>query len=66
MMDFRLFSGTKLRTNLDTIFLLYVQTMEFTEAQYLRERFIPLFLSAGASFDEPTIVGSAGEILTAH
>lgn len=47
-------------------FLLYVQTMEFTEAQYLRERFIPLFLSAGASLDEPTILGSAGEILTAH
>ena len=47
-------------------FLLNVQTMEFTEAQYLRERFIPLFLSAGASLDEPTILGSAGEILTAH
>ena len=47
-------------------FLCYVQTMEFTEAQYLRERFIPLFLSAGASLDEPTIVGSAGEILSAH
>ena len=47
-------------------FLLYVQTMEFTEAQYLRERFIPLFLSAGASMDEPTILGSAREILSAH
>ena len=44
-------------------FLCYVQTMEFTEAQYLCERFIPLFQSAGASFDEPTILGSASDIL---
>ena len=44
-------------------FLCYVQTMEFTEAQHLCERFIPLFQSAGASFDEPTILGSASDIL---
>lgn len=45
-------------------FLCYVQTMEFTEAQHLCQRFIPLFQSAGASFDEPTILGSAQELLS--
>ncbi|MBO7164056.1 MAG: ankyrin repeat domain-containing protein, partial [Spirochaetaceae bacterium] len=44
-------------------FLRNVQTMEFTEAQHLCERFIPLFQSAGASFYEPTILGSTSDIL---
>ena len=45
-------------------FLLYVRTKKFTEAQHLRQRFIPLFQAAGASLEEPTILGSAQELLS--
>lgn len=47
-------------------FLLYIRdSMKFNEAQHLVSRFLPLFISAGASMDEQTIFGSAAKILCA-
>lgn len=45
-------------------FLLYIQQhFNFKERQYLLERFLPLFLSAGASLEEPTILGKGSDFL---
>ena len=45
-------------------FLLYIQqSLDFVENQYLLQRFLPLFLSAGASLEEPTILGKGSDFL---
>lgn len=45
-------------------FFLYIQQyFNFKERQYLLERFLPLFLSAGASLEEPTIWGKGSDFL---
>ena len=45
-------------------FFLYIQQyFNFKERQYLLERFLPLFLSAGASIEEPTIWGKGSDFL---
>ena len=45
-------------------FLLSIQqSLDFVENQYLLQRFLPLFLSAGASLEEPTIWGKGCDFL---
>ena len=45
-------------------FLRYIQqSLDFVENQYLLQRFLPLFLSAGASLEEPTILGKGSVFL---
>lgn len=45
-------------------FLIYIQQcFDLSESIYLLQRFLPLFLSAGASLEEPTILGKGSDFL---
>ena len=45
-------------------FLIYIQQcFDLSESIYLLQRFLPLFLSAGASIEEPTILGKGSDFL---